>query len=99
MQAKIKYDNSYDTIHENNDSLELIKMIKEIAYKCKSQKNDEEEQHEIVRVLRRGEKEQHEIVRALRMGEKEQHKIVQVPRRGEEEQHEIVGVLSEGAKR
>ena len=101
MQAKIKYDDSYDTIHENNDSLELIKMIKGIAYKCKSQKNGKEEQHKIVRVLRRDKKEQHKIVQVPRRGEEEQHKIVRVLSEGakRKEEHESVGVLSEGAKR
>jgi hypothetical protein len=39
MQAKIKSDDSYDTMHEDSDSLALLKIIKGVAYKFESQKN------------------------------------------------------------
>jgi hypothetical protein len=39
MQAKVKTDPSFQTIHDNSDSLALIKIIKGIAYKFESQQN------------------------------------------------------------
>jgi len=39
MQAKVKSDDGYDEMYESSDSLELIKIIKGVAYKFESQKN------------------------------------------------------------
>jgi hypothetical protein len=39
MQAKIKSDKLYNSMHEEDDSLQLLKMIKGIAYNFESQKN------------------------------------------------------------
>ena len=39
MQAKIKSDDAYTNMHEDSNSLELLKVIKGIAYKFESQKN------------------------------------------------------------
>jgi hypothetical protein len=39
MQAKVQSDNYYNDMNEDCDSLELIKVIKGIAYKFESQKN------------------------------------------------------------